>query len=84
MGQSVMQEDWFAVFKFRVTVRAHLIKYDCLPYVLNCYLFGTKLNWIIISWSAFCKSYIVVFKVKITVKVQNFIESLCSLYLLYH
>ena len=26
---SVMQEDWFAVFKFRVTVRAHIIKYDC-------------------------------------------------------
>ena len=23
-----MQEDWFAIFKFRVTVRAHLIKYD--------------------------------------------------------
>ena len=25
MGQHVMQEDWFTVFKFRVTVRAHLI-----------------------------------------------------------
>ena len=28
MGQSVMQEDWFAVFKFKVTMRAHVIRYD--------------------------------------------------------
>ena len=39
---------------------------------------------IIISWSVLCKNKIVVFKVKITVKVQNFIESLCVLYPLYH
>ena len=33
----------------------------------------------------FCvKNQIVVFKVMITVQVQNFIESLCILYLLYH
>ena len=24
-GQSIMQEDWFAVFKIRVTVRSHII-----------------------------------------------------------
>ena len=40
--------------------------------------------YIIMSWSALCKNEIVVFKVKITVKVQNFIESLCILYHLYH
>ena len=31
----------------------------------------------IIDWSILCKNWIVVFKVKATVKVQNFIESLC-------
>ena len=31
----------------------------------------------IISWNVLCKNQIVVFKVKITVKVKNFIESLC-------
>ena len=33
MSRSVMQKDWFAVFKFRVTVRAHLIKYDCFYHI---------------------------------------------------
>ena len=39
--------------------------------------------YIIIGYSVLCKDYNVVFKVKITVKAQNFIESLCTLYLLY-
>ena len=39
--------------------------------------------YIIISKSVLCKTLIVVFKVKITEQVQNFIESLCVLYLLY-
>ena len=35
-GQSVMQEDSFAVFNFNVTMRAHTIKHDCFyPYLLN-------------------------------------------------
>ena len=34
--------------------------------------------YIIIDWSALCKNKVVVFKVKVTVKVQNFIESLCT------
>ena len=33
---NVMQEDWFAVFKFEVTMRDQIIKYDFLPYLLNC------------------------------------------------
>ena len=59
MGQSVMQDDWFAVFKFRVTVKAHLIKYDCFCHICwTAYLFATKFNWryIIISWSALSKN----------------------------
>ena len=40
--------------------------------------------YIIISWSVLCKNYIVIFKVKITVKIHNFIESLCIICLLYH
>ena len=30
MDQSVKQEDWFAGFKFWVTVRVHIIRYDCV------------------------------------------------------
>ena len=41
-------------------------------------LFFLQLNligwYIIISWSVLCKNRIVVFKVKITVKVQKFVE----------
>ena len=59
MSRSVMQKDWFAVFKFRVTVRAHLIKYDFLPYLLNCWSFGSQMYviwwYIIVSWSVLCK-----------------------------
>ena len=40
--------------------------------------------YIIISWGALCKNKIIVFKVKIIVKVRKFIESLCILYLVYH
>ena len=42
---SVIQEDWFAVFKFRVTVQAHLIRFDCFYH--SCWtadLFATKFN----------------------------------------
>ena len=33
MDQSVKQEDWFAGFKFRVTVRAHTVKYHCFYHI---------------------------------------------------
>ena len=82
-----MQKDWFAVFKFRVTVRVHLIKYDCYYYIAELLLClqPSLVGWyIIISWGALCKNLIVGFKVKITVKVRNFIDSLCILYFLYH
>ena len=88
MGQIVMQEDWFPVFKVRVTVRAHLIKYDCfyhMHWTTDLFLQPNLIGWyIIISWTDLCKKYIVVFKVKVSVKVQNSIESLCILYLLFH
>ena len=83
-----MQENRFAVFKFKVTVRAHMIKYDCL---LSCWSFlhPDLVGWhSIISWRVglcVCVSKLdCCFKVKISVKDQNFIESLCILYLLYY
>ena len=52
---------------------------------LLIFLRPNLIGWhIIVSLSALCKNYIFVFKVKITVQVQNFIESLCILYLKYH
>ena len=44
----VVQEDCFAVFKFRVTVRAHIIRYDSF-YHICCIddLSATKFNWIV-------------------------------------
>ena len=49
-------------------------------------LFGnTAIGWyIIISWNVLYKNQIVVFKIKVTARVQNFIESLCVLYFLNH
>ena len=48
MDQSVMQEDWFAAFKFRVTVKAHLIRYDCFYHICwTADLFATRFNWIV-------------------------------------
>ena len=41
MGQNVMQEDWLAVVKFRVTLRAHLIKYSCLYHI--CWSFCNQI-----------------------------------------
>ena len=48
MGQSVTQEDWFAVFKFMVTVRARLVKYDCFYHICGTAdLLATKFNWMV-------------------------------------
>ena len=42
--------------------------------------------YIIVSWSVLCKKQqqMIVFKIKITGRVQNFIEFLCISYLLHH
>ena len=85
MGQSVMQEAWFAIFKVKFTVRAHIITVSTIPTELLIFLLPNVNGWyIVISWSVLFKDWIVVFKVKVTVKVQNFIESLCILYPLCH
>ena len=40
MSQSVMQKDWFAIFKVTVTARAHMIKiWQFLLYLLDCWSF---------------------------------------------
>ena len=41
-------------------------------------------RYLIVSWSGLCKNEIVGFKAKVTVKVQNLIDSLCIWYPLYH
>ena len=72
MSQIVFQRDWFAVFRVKVTVRAHVIKYDStISTELLIFLQPNLIGWyIIISLNVLCKNYIVVFKVKVTVKVQ--------------
>ena len=40
MSQSVMQKDWFAIFKVKVTASAHVTKiWQLLLYLLNCWSF---------------------------------------------
>ena len=40
MSRSVMQKDWLAIFKVKVTARAHMIKiWQFLLYLLNCWSF---------------------------------------------
>ena len=87
MRQSVMQEDRFVIFKVKVIVRAHIIKCDCFHHIYwTADLFATNFNWMIHDRKLeyLLKNWIVEFKVKVTVKVQNLIEFLCILYLLCH
>ena len=42
-----LQEDWFAVFKFRVTMRAHLIRYDYFYHICWTADLFTKFNWMV-------------------------------------
>ena len=64
MGYSVMQEDWFTVFKFRVTVRAHLIMtVSTISAELLIFLQINSIGWyIIIGRGALCKKLIVCFQ----------------------
>ena len=67
------------VCKITVTVRAHTIKYDCFYHIteLLISLQPSLIGWyIILSWSVFCKNWIVVSQVKVTMMS---IESLCIL-----
>ena len=65
-----------------------IIRYDCLYYIYwtsLLFLQSNLIGWYItIFWSVLCKNWIVVFKVKVTVKVQIFIRSLFMSYFLYH
>ena len=55
---------------------------------LSCHIHLPVCLWIgwyiIIGWSVLCKDWIAMVKVKVTVKFQNFSESLSILYFLYH
>ena len=55
VSQIVFQKDWFAVFKVKVTVKAHVIKI----WISNTDLFATKLGLI---WWYIIKSWVVLWK----------------------
>ena len=83
MSQSVMQKDWFAIFKVKFTARALMIKiWQFLWYLLNCWSFSTKLGllvYLLVSQSVLWKNWIVV--VKVTAKFQNVNECLSRYFL---
>ena len=91
MGQSVMQEDWFTVFKFKVCclqVQGHSEgSYNqlwlFLQYPLNCWSLQPDLyEWyVIISWSVLCKNILLFSRSR---SQGSKLGSLCVLYLLYH
>ena len=56
MSQSVMQKDWFSIFKAKVTARAFMIKlWQFLLYLLNCWSFCYQ-TWFVstLSWAREC------------------------------
>ena len=74
-SRSVIQNRWFVIFKVKVTVRAHIIKYDCIDHVVwTADPFATFVWWyIVISPSVELKEWIAVFKVKVAVKSSNYL-----------
>ena len=72
---SVMQKDWFAIFKVRVTARVHMNKiWQFLLNFLNCWSFCYQ-TWFNSTLSKARVSYkeikIIMFKVNVTAKFQN-------------
>ena len=95
MGQIVMQKEWFAIFKVKVTVKVQNQMWLFLPYIYDSFYHSVQLVCTFCSQieligtlsysSVFCvKTGIVVFRVKVTVKVQIFIGTLSVLSFLYH
>ena len=80
-GQSVMQEDWFAVLKFRATVRAHLIRHDC--FYLICWtadLLLQNLEGTLSSATVVCVRIRLLFS---SLRSQRRFKSLLNLYVSY-
>ena len=85
MSQSVMQKDSFAVFKVKVTERAHVIRCVCFYHInWTADPLATKFNWMIHHPKLLRKDLIAMVKVKDTVKVQNFVDCLSVLSFLCH
>ena len=79
IGQSVMQTDWFATFKIKLSVRADIIKYDLFTNLLNYCSFCSNIYWDGTSpYSGVSRVQLGIVVVKVTVKVQIFIWSLTS------
>ena len=73
LSWSVKQIILFAIFKVKVTARAHMLRmWQFLPYFLLLILFLPNLLWwyIIISQSVLLRNWIAVFKVMVTAKCQ--------------
>ena len=86
MGQSVMQEDWFAVFKFKVTVMDNIIKIDLFKNIIGTAdPFATKLGLMAHHHKVDClvkRLDCSLVKVKVTEKVQNSSVCLSGQYLI--
>ena len=84
LSWSVMQKDWFAIFKVKVTARAYMIIiWQFLLYLLNCWFFGNQTCLLDTASRAKVSSeenWITGFKVKVTAKGHNI--SLARWYLL--
>ena len=78
MDPSVMQESRFAVFKFKVTVRARMIKYMTVSDIsieLLIFLHPSLVGWhIIISWTGDFFFYVCVCKIDCCFQGQGFRE----------
>ena len=80
-----MRKNVFAVFKVKVTVTAHNqnMPHSAISADLPVLLRTDLVRWYIItSWGVLWKDWIAVLKVKVTEKVQNFIQCLSILYFL--
>ena len=72
-----------AIFKVKVTVNAHTIRYDCfcrIYWFADHFEITLNRSYLIKCLSAWCKNCIVALKIKVTVKFRNFMESLSILF----
>ena len=87
MGWSVMRQGLLAVFKFKVTVRAYIIRYDCFHHIYwTADLSAIKCKWMVLYHKLEC------FVQKLDCCFQGqghsegffFFKALCISYVLYH
>ena len=78
-----MQEDWIDCYfqgqgHNAISYNQIFMTVSTISTELLIFLQPNLIGWfIVVSWNDLCQNWIVVFKVKVTAKVQNFIDSLC-------